>query len=68
MTCVTVCLLDLTRDRQVNVSDIFAFLTLWFAGDPKADWDRNGQRDVADIFLFLSNWFSAAGGGASCGP
>jgi len=40
------------------VSDIFAFLSAWFAGGPGSDFDTSGTRDVSDIFAFLSAWFA----------
>ena len=42
----------------VQVSDIFAFLAAWFAGDSSADIDGENGVQVADIFAFLSLWFA----------
>jgi hypothetical protein len=57
------CPADFDRDGQVAVSDIFAFLSAWFAGPDSADGRRadfNGScsLDVPDIFDFLSAWFA----------
>lgn len=41
----------------VQVPDIFAFLSAWFAGDPAADIDGMNGVGVPDIFAFLSLWF-----------
>ncbi len=55
---LTPCDADANRDGNVNVPDIFAFLSLWFASDPLADFDGNGALGVPDIFAFLSAWFA----------
>lgn len=49
---------DFNRDGIVDVSDIFALLSAWFANAPGADWSGNGVTDVSDIFAFLGDWFS----------
>ena len=41
----------------VNVADIFAFLTRWFATDPRSDYDGLNGVTVQDIFAYLSAWF-----------
>jgi hypothetical protein len=41
----------------VEVPDIFAFLSSWFAGG--GDFNTDGVNDVPDIFAFLSSWFGA---------
>jgi hypothetical protein len=38
----------------LSVPDIFAFLSLWFAGDPAAEFDGQQGITVPDIFAFLS--------------
>ncbi|MBY0263401.1 MAG: hypothetical protein K2Q20_13720, partial [Phycisphaerales bacterium] len=50
--------LDVDRSGDIDVADIFGFLSAWFAAQPAADFDRSGVRDVADIFAFLSAWFN----------
>ncbi len=43
----------------LGVPDIFAFLALWFARDPRADFNGSGGvPDVPDIFAFLAAWFA----------
>ena len=46
------------RERGLQVTDIFAFLGAWFAGDPRSDFDGANGIQVADIFAFLSAWFT----------
>ncbi|MBX3402187.1 MAG: hypothetical protein KF699_02130 [Phycisphaeraceae bacterium] len=41
----------------LGVTDIFAYLTLWFANDPRADFNGGGI-GVDDIFAFLTCWFA----------
>ena len=48
--------LDVNGDLVVNVPDIFAFLSAWFAGT--ADFDGSGATNVPDIFAYLSAWFA----------
>ncbi|MBY0263584.1 MAG: hypothetical protein K2Q20_14660, partial [Phycisphaerales bacterium] len=50
------CRADFDQNGNRDVADIFAFLSAWFAADPRSDVDGGG-RDVADIFSFLSLWF-----------
>ncbi len=53
--------IDLNGAREV--ADIFGFLSLWFAGDPRANFDRAGATPtVPDIFAFLSSWFAGCAG------
>lgn len=52
------CLADFDGAGGVQVNDLFAFLTAWFAGNPAADMNQNGGNDVPDIFQFLSLWFA----------
>lgn len=52
------CPADFDADGSRTVADIFAFLSAWFASDPRADADSSGTRDVTDIFVFLSRWFA----------
>ncbi len=65
---LTPCVADFDMNGVRDVSDIFAFLSSWFAGcagqpgsgcnGSNADVDDNGVRDVSDIFAFLSAWFA----------
>ncbi len=45
----------------LSVPDIFAFLSLWFAGDARAEFDGVEGIAVPDIFAFLSCWFTGCG-------
>ncbi|MBY0261624.1 MAG: metallophosphoesterase [Phycisphaerales bacterium] len=51
------CRADFDQSGTRDVSDIFAFLSAWFADSPQADLDGGG-RNVQDIFTFLSLWFA----------
>ncbi len=51
------CPADFNDDQVTDVSDIFSFLTAWFANHPKADFNGNNHADVQDIFSFLEVWF-----------
>jgi len=53
---MSVCIADADQDGDVDVPDIFFFLTLWFRGD--GDFNANGRNEVPDIFAFLSAWFA----------
>ncbi len=50
------CTADWDGNTFVQVPDIFAFLSSWFAGN--GDFDGNGMNAVPDIFAFLSAWFA----------
>jgi hypothetical protein len=52
------CLADFDGNGTVQVPDIFAFLSAWFANDPSADIDGTPGISVPDIFAFLSLWFA----------
>jgi len=52
------CAADFDSNGAVEVPDIFAFLSAWFAGNAAADFDGNGMVQVPDIFAFLSAWFA----------
>ncbi len=51
------CIADFDESGTIDVPDIFAFLSAWFAGSCRADTDGGGL-GVPDIFTFLSLWFS----------
>jgi len=55
-TIVIGCVADWDGNGLVQVPDIFAFLSSWFAGS--GDFDENGITAVPDIFAFLSAWFA----------
>jgi hypothetical protein len=48
---------DHDMSGAVAVPDIFAYLSDWFAGSPRADCDTDGVCTVPDIFGFLTAWF-----------
>ncbi|MBY0313504.1 MAG: alkaline phosphatase family protein [Phycisphaerales bacterium] len=50
------CATDHNNSGSVDVTDIFAFLNDWFAGD--ADFNRDAQNTLQDIFDFLNAWFA----------
>ncbi len=52
------CIADFDGDGVRAVPDIFAFLSAWFAQDPRSDIDGLGGIAVPDIFAFLSLWFA----------
>ncbi len=54
----TCCPANFDGAAGLGVADIFAFLTAWFDGDPRADFNNVNGIDVADIFSFLSGWFA----------
>jgi hypothetical protein len=55
-TIVVGCLADWDGNQVVQVSDIFAFLAAWFAGN--GDFNDDGINAVSDIFAFLAAWFA----------
>ena len=55
------CPAEIDGDAALGVPDIFAFLSLWFASDPRADFDGVPGIAVPDIFAFLSAWFAGCG-------
>lgn len=52
------CAPDFNCSGSATVVDIFAFLSAWFANDPRADFNGVGGVTVADIFAFLTAWFA----------
>lgn len=50
------CAADYNADGARDVTDIFSFLTDWFAGAPVA-YNFGGTPGVAAIFAFLTEWF-----------
>jgi hypothetical protein len=59
---VVICFADFNCSGFVEVPDIFAFLSAWFANDARADFDGSGLPvSVPDIFAFLSAWFAGCG-------
>ncbi len=55
--------IDFDFDGRRGVPDLFAFLSLWFAGDQRANFDQDGPSPtVPDIFAFLASWFAGCAG------
>lgn len=54
----TCCPANFDALNGVTVTDIFSFLTAWFAGNPAANFDGAGGVTVSDIFAFLTAWFA----------
>jgi hypothetical protein len=52
------CPADVDGSGSAHLADIFAFLTAWFAGDPRADFDHARGVDILDIFAFVAAWFA----------
>ncbi len=52
------CPSDFDDSGTLSVQDIFAFLSTWFAGDPRANFNHFGGTNVGDIFDFLAAWFA----------
>lgn len=54
---------DIDHNGIREVPDVFAFLSLWFAGDSRANFDSEGDAPaVPDIFAFLTSWFEGCAG------
>ena len=51
-----VCAPDLNGDGLVNTQDFLAFLNLWVAGDPIADWNDDGAINTQDFLAYLNDW------------
>ena len=52
----TRCAVDLNGDGSVNTQDFLAYLNLWVAGDPIADWNDDGTVNTQDFLAFLNAW------------
>lgn len=52
------CAADVDRSGALSVQDVFDFLALYFAADPRADFDRSGGVTVQDVFDFLAAYFA----------
>ncbi len=55
--CQPLCAADMDNNGSIGVNDIFAFISAWFAADPRTDFDHSGAIGVDDIFAFLASWF-----------
>jgi hypothetical protein len=52
------CVADFNGNGAADLLDIFAFLSAWFAGDPRADVGGAPGVELLDIFVFLNAWFA----------
>lgn len=58
---IPTCPLDWNGNSQVDVGDVFVFLTNWFAGTPSAV-EFGGTAGVAAVFAYLGAWFAHGAG------
>jgi hypothetical protein len=54
----TPCAADYDHSGDLAVTDIFAYLNGWFAGEAAADINHSGGLEIQDIFDFLNAWFA----------
>ena len=54
----TICPADFNCSGSLTITDIFDFLSAWFQGDPRTDFDGVNGPNLADIFAFLNAWFA----------
>ena len=47
------CEADLTGNGELDIFDVFAFLTLFNDGDPSVDYTDDGVFDIFDVFAYL---------------
>ena len=52
------CPADFNDDGEVNTTDVFDFLTAWFAGESIADVNGSGAVNAQDIFDYLNSWYA----------
>ena len=50
---------DFTRDGEVSVADLFAFVDAWCRDSTIADLDRSGLCDIGDVFYFLDVYLTS---------
>ncbi len=56
---VDLCRADYDNSSVVNVDDLFAYLTDWFAGVPDADVQGSiGLPDMSDLMAFINTWLT----------
>lgn len=55
---IACCRANFDQQGGVQVADIFAYLSAFFAGSPSAEFDGVQGIGVGDIFAFLSLWFA----------
>lgn len=52
------CKCDINASGSLTVQDIFDYLNLWFANDPRADFNAVAGVTIQDVFDFLTCWFN----------
>jgi hypothetical protein len=52
------CRVDINLNASVNIDDLFIYLNLWFAADPRADFNFSGAITLDDLFIYLNAWFA----------
>lgn len=58
VTTITDCAADFDCSGTVDVADIFAYLSAWFAREDRAQFDTESGFQQSDIQEFLSAWFA----------
>ncbi len=53
---IITCPPDTNADGTINTLDFLAYLNLWTARDPEADWDGNGVVNTLDFLAYLNAW------------
>lgn len=56
------CAADMNQDGQLDLEDLFAFLSAFDAANPAADVTQDGQVDLNDLFAFFASWEEGCGG------
>jgi glucose/arabinose dehydrogenase/cytochrome c553 len=51
------CRPDINGDG-LNIDDLFVFINLWFADDPRADYNGLDGKTIDDIFIYINAWFA----------
>ena len=54
------CFADFDQNGVVEVPDLFAYLSAWFANSPSANINGDAL-EVSDIFSYLAAWFAGCG-------
>lgn len=57
-TITIICRADFNGNQAVTVTDIFGYLTAWFASSIAADFNASGQVTASDLFAYLTAWFA----------
>ncbi|MCC6323153.1 MAG: hypothetical protein IT438_17145 [Phycisphaerales bacterium] len=49
---------DINNSGGETIQDLFDFLALYFANDPRADFNQSGTITIQDLFDFLASYFA----------